>query len=95
MASRALQRCRLVKQNLLAGNLTRDCVTAVTFHVGVAALERELSSLVVIKRRWHPSLHVVAVRARRFSCFCSELTAVPVRVAFLAALGRSLELRLF
>jgi hypothetical protein len=95
MASRALQRCGLVKQNLLAGNLTRDCVTTVTFHVGVTTLERELSSLVVIKCRRHPSLYVVAVRAGRFSCFCSELTAMPVRMAFLAALGRSLELCLF
>jgi hypothetical protein len=94
MAFCAFQRRRLVKEDFLAGNLTDTCVTAVTFDVGVPALERELSSLIVIERRRYPSLHVMTVCARRFSRLCNELAAVRVHVATLAVLWRSLELRL-
>ena len=92
MTFRALQRRRLVKENLFAGDLPHGLVTKVTLHVGVTALERELRPLIVIKCRRHPSHYVVAVCARRFSRLCHELPAVGVRVAFLAALRCSFEL---
>ncbi len=95
VACRALQWRRLVKEDLLAGNLTHNRVTAVAFHVGMPALERELSSFIVIECRRYPSLHVMAVCAWRFSRLCNELAAVWIHVATLAALRRSLKLRLF
>ena len=95
MAFRAFLRCGFVKKNLSAGNHAQRLVTKITFHIGVPALQRELSPLIVIKRGGHPSRDVVAVGARRLSGLREELTAVFIRVAFLAVLRCALELRLF
>jgi len=95
VAFRALLRCRLVKENLIAGNHAQGFVTKITFDVGVPALERELRSFVVIKRGGHPSRDIVAVCARRFPGLRDELTAVFIRVAFFATLRCPFELRFF
>ena len=95
MAFRAFLRCRFVKENLSTGNRVKSLVAEITFDVGVPTLQRELRSLVVIKRGGHPSRDVVAVRAPRFSGLRDKLTAVLIRVAFLAVLRSALKLRLF
>ena len=95
MAFRALLRCRLVEKNLIAGNRPKSLVTKIAFDVSVTALQRELRSLVVIKRRGDPSRHVMAVYAGRFPGFGDdELTAVFIRVTFFAGLRCPLKLRL-
>ena len=95
MAFRALLRCRLVKEYLIARNHAQSFVTEIAFHVGVTALQRELRPLIVIKRGGHPSRHIVALCARRLSGLRDELTAVFIPVAFLAVLRCALKPRLF
>jgi len=90
----ALLRRRLVKKNVSAGNHTKSLVAEIAFDVSVTALERELGSLIVIKRGGHPSRDIMAVCAGCLSGLRDELTAVFIRVAFFALLRCAFKLRL-
>ena len=67
-------------------------MTFVTFHVGVAALQRQLGAFVMIECGRHPALRVVATFTESFSVVLPELAAVRVDMARVAIVRRTLEL---
>ena len=81
----------LVEGHVFVTNWLREFVTLVTWHVGMAAFQREMRTCVVIERRWHPALNIVAIGAGCLS-FLHKLPAVGIDVARFALLRRTLEL---
>lgn len=58
-------------------------MTHVAGHSGMAALQEEMCSCVVVERGGNPALGIVAVRTRRLPTF-RKLTVMSVFVAILA-----------
>src|SRR5258708_1241205 len=92
VACRALQGCGLVEKHPFAGDEPNRIVTALTFHALVAALQRKLRALVVIKGGRHPPLRGVTLRAWNFLRSGDELAGMRIGMALIATLRRSLEL---
>ena len=88
----ALERRRLIEDGGLVADEFYRRVTFVTLHVGVAAGQRHLGALVVVKRRRHPPLRIVTGLAGSLARVIFELTAVGFHVARLASRRRALEL---
>jgi hypothetical protein len=85
--------CRgFIKCDWISSNHLHQSVTLVTFHFCMATLQRQLRSLVMVKRRGYPSLHIMAPLTRRLPCVISKLSSVWLNVARLAFLRCSLEL---
>lgn len=89
----AALRSRRIEEDLFAVDVAEQFVAARAGYVSVLSLERELSSLVMIKKRWLPLGSVVAIPARSDLIFVqlSKLSAVNVFVAFFALLWGLLE----
>lgn len=92
MAIRAIFRRGLVNQNQLALHFARRHVALLAGHIGVAARQRKLCALVVIKCGGRPALVHMAIHALGDSILGCKLAGVRIRVAGLAFFRRSLEL---
>ena len=69
VAGRALDGRRLVEEHVLASHFLNVRMTPVTFHSGMASLQRELRSAVMIKERGCPPLRSMALGTGRVSLF--------------------------
>ena len=92
MAIRAVFRRGFVEQNVLALDVSLQRVAHRATHICVSARQRELSTLVVVKRGGRPALIHVAITALGDSVLGGKLTAVRVCVAPLTILRGALEL---
>ena len=91
----ALQGRRFVERYRISCNQFSKGVTFFAFYSGVAALQRQFRSLVVVKCRRHPALYAVTSFTRRFSSAIFELLAMRFRVARFTFFRGPFELNLF
>lgn len=94
MAVRAVLRSGFIKQYRLALNVAFQSVTQSAGHIGVRPCQRELSALIVVKRRRRPALVHVAIATLRDAIPGGELGAVRIRVTGLTIFWRAFELNL-
>lgn len=95
MAHRALNRGRLIEENVFARDFANRAMALVAFHSGMSPLQRELGPLVMVENRRYPTLSIVTIGAEIFSRFGNELSTVGVQVTGIAFLGSAFELNLF
>ena len=88
----ALERRRLIEDDRLVIDEFNRGVTLVTLNACVAAGQWHLGALVVVERRRHPPLRIVARLTRRFTGVILELAAVWFHVARLTIRRRAFEL---
>lgn len=92
MTIRATPGRRFIEQDSLALYFALQRVAHRTCDVRMPPLQWELRALIVIERRWRPSLDDVAVPALGNSILCDKLPRVRIGMTRLASLRRSLEL---
>ena len=90
MAIGTLRRRLFVNDHDFGVNHARLRMALVTSDAGVAALQGEMRSSVVIEGGGNPALRIVAVRTRCLASLC-ELAVMSVLVAIFANLRRDLE----